>query len=159
MPKSSGQKLKLLRLRDYLLRSTDPEHGVTVRQMIEHLDALGIRAERKSLYDDLAALGPDGYGMDIVAAGGSYSLASRDFELEEVKLLVDMVQSSNFITRRKTDELIRKLESLVSVHDARQLSRQVYVRNRVKAMNESVYLNVDKISEAIAGDLRLLPRG
>ena len=155
MPKSSGQKLKLLRLRDYLLRSTDPEHGVTVRQMIEHLDALGIRAERKSLYDDLAALGPDGYGMDIVAAGGSYSLASRDFELEEVKLLVDMVQSSNFITRRKTDELIRKLESLVSVHDARQLSRQVYVRNRVKAMNESVYLNVDKISEAIAGDLRL----
>ena len=155
MPKSSGQKLKLLRLRDYLLRSTDPEHGVTVRQMIEHLDALGIRAERKSLYDDLAALGPDGYGMDIVAAGGSYSLASRDFELEEVKLLVDMVQSSNFITRRKTDELIRKLESLVSVHDARQLSRQVYVRNRVKAMNESVYLNVDKISEAIADDLRL----
>ena len=155
MAKSSGQKLKLLRLRDYLLRNTDPSHGVTVRQMIEHLDTLGIGAERKSLYDDLAALGPDGYGMDIVAAGGSYALASRDFELEEVKLLVDMVQSSNFITRKKTDELIKKLESLVSVYDARQLSRQVYVRNRVKAMNESVYLNVDKISEAIADDLRL----
>ena len=155
MARSTGQKLKLLLLRDYLLKNTDGAHGVTVRQMISHLESFGIRAERKSLYDDLAALGPDGYGMDIVSSNGSYSLASRDFELEEVKLLVDMVQSSNFITRRKTDELIRKLESLVSVHDARQLSRQVYVRNRVKAMNESVYLNVDKISEAIAGDLRL----
>lgn len=155
MAKSSGQKLKLLLLRDYLLRNTDPDHAVTVRQMIEHLEAQGVSAERKSLYSDLAALGPDSYGMDIVADNGSYSLASRDFELQEVKLLVDMVQSSNFITRSKTDELIRKLEGLVSVHEARQLSRQVYVRNRVKAMNESVYLSVDKISEAISGDLRI----
>ncbi len=155
MAKSSGQKLKLLLLRDYLLRNTDPSHSVTVRQMIDYLDSCGVSAERKSLYSDLAALGPDSYGMDIVADNGRYSLASRDFELQEIKLLVDMVQSSNFITRRKTDELIRKLEGLVSVHEARQLGRQVYVRNRVKAMNESVYLSVDKISEAIAGDLRL----
>ena len=155
MSKSAGQKLKLLLLRDYLLAQTDPAHGVTVRQMIEYLAAHGVSAERKSLYDDLAALGPDSYGMDIVADSGSYSLASRDFELQEVKLLVDMVQSSNFITRGKTEELIRKLEGLVSVHEARQLSRQVYVRNRVKAMNESVYLSVDRISEAISGDLRL----
>ncbi len=155
MARSSGQKLKLLLLRDYLLRNTDADHGVTVRQMIGHLAANGIGAERKSLYDDLAALGPDNYGMDIVADNGSYSLASRDFELQEVKLLVDMVQSSNFITRRKTEELIKKLEGLVSIHDARQLSRQVYVRNRVKTMNESVYLNVDILSEAIRGDLRL----
>lgn len=155
MPKSSGQKLKLLQLRDYLLRETDEKHSATVRQMIAHLENCGISAERKSLYDDLAALGPDGYGMDIVSDNGNYSLASRDFELQEVKLLVDMVQSSNFITRRKTAQLIAKLEGLCSRHEARLLSRQVYVRNRVKAMNESVYINVDKISEAIADD-RLL---
>ena len=155
MPKSSGQKLKLLYLRDFLLRETDEKHSATVRQMIAHLENCGISAERKSLYDDLAALGPDGYGMDIVSDNGNYSLASRDFELQEVKLLVDMVQSSNFITRRKTAQLIAKLEGLCSRHEARLLSRQVYVRNRVKAMNESVYINVDKISEAIADD-RLL---
>ena len=123
--------------------------------MIAHLENCGISAERKSLYDDLAALGPDGYGMDIVSDNGNYSLASRDFELQEVKLLVDMVQSSNFITKRKTQALIRKLETLVSVHDAKLLERNVYVRNRVKAMNESVYINVDKISEAINEDARL----
>ncbi len=155
MPRSTGQKLKLLLLRDYLLRRTDAAHAVTVREMIAHLDANGVKAERKSLYDDLAALGPDGYGMDIVSDAGRYSLASRDFELEEVKLLVDMVQSSNFITRRKTVELIRKLEGLVSEHEARQLSRQVYVRNRVKTMNESVYHNVDRVSAAISGDMIL----
>ena len=155
MPRSTGQKLKLLYLRDYLQQNTDEQHPVTVRQMIAHLEGRGIAAERKSVYDDLAALGPDGYGLDIVADNGSYALVSRDFELQEVKLLVDMVQSSNFITRRKTGELIKKLEGLVSRHEAAQLSRQVYVRNRVKAMNESVYINVDKISEAIAAD-RLL---
>ena len=155
MARSSGQKLKLLLLRDYLLQNTDERHSVTVRQMIEHLARFGIKAERKSLYDDLDALGEGGYGMDILADSGRYALASRDFELQEVKLLVDMVQSSNFITRRKTEELIRKLETLVSRHEAAQLSRQVYVRKRVKAMNESVYINVDKISAAIAADRKL----
>ena len=155
MARSSGQKLKLLLLRDYLLQNTDENHGVTVRQMIEHLDRCGVKAERKSLYSDLDALGEGGYGMDILSDNGRYSLASRDFELQEVKLLVDMVQSSNFITKRKTQALIKKLETLVSVHDAKLLERNVYVRNRVKAMNESVYINVDKISEAIADD-RLL---
>ena len=155
MARSSGQKLKLLLLRDYLLQNTDENHGVTVRQMIEHLDRCGVKAERKSLYSDLDALGEGGYGMDILSDNGRYSLASRDFELQEVKLLVDMVQSSNFITKRKTQALIKKLETLVSVHDAKLLERNVYVRNRVKAMNESVYINVDRISEAINEDARL----
>ena len=149
MARSSGQKLKLLLLRDYLLQNTDENHGVTVRQMIEHLDRCGVKAERKSLYSDLDALGEGGYGMDILSDNGRYSLASRDFELQEVKLLVDMVQSSNFITKRKTQALIKKLETLVSVHDAKLLERNVYVRNRVKAMNESVIYTVDALHEAI----------
>ena len=155
MARSSGQKLKLLLLRDYFLKNTDEKHPVTVRQMIEYLARFDIKSERKSLYTDLEALGEGGYGMDILSENGRYFLASRDFELQEVKLLVDMVQSSNFITRKKTDALIKKLETLVSSYDAKLLERNVYVRNRVKAMNESVYISVDKISEAIASDARL----
>lgn len=155
MPRGAGQKLKLLYLKDYLLKYTDDSHAVTVRQMIEELNRRGISAERKSLYDDLDALDGDSCGLDLVRDNGNYSVASRDFELQEVKLLVDMVQSSNFITRTKTRELIGKLEGLVSVYDARQLDRHVYVRGRVKTMNESVYINVDKISEAISGDCKL----
>ncbi len=155
MPRSAGQKLKLLYLKDYLLRYTDDSHSVTVRQMIEELGRRGISAERKSVYDDLDALDGDACGLDLVRDGGSYAVGARDFELQEVKLLVDMVQSSNFITRSKTDQLIRKLEGLVSVYDARRLDRHVYVRGRVKTMNESVYINVDKISDAIADDCLL----
>ena len=155
MPRSYNQKLKLLYLKDYLLRNTDEDHAVTIQNMIDMLAEHEIRAERKSLYDDLKLLGPDGYGMDIIQSGKYYKVVSRDFELQEVKLLVDMVQSSNFITSRKTSSLIAKLETLCSRFQAASLQRTVYVRNRVKNMDESVYLNVDTISEAIAGDRQI----
>ena len=98
------------------------------------------------------------FGLDIVQARGKtvgYYVGTRDFELPELKLLVDSVQSSKFITQRKTLALIRKIESLASVHDAVLLQRQVYVRNRVKSMNESVYYNVDEISSAITADKKI----
>lgn len=155
MPRTYNQKLKLLYLRDYLLRSTDEDHAVTIQDMIDMLARHEIRAERKSLYDDLRLLGPDGYGMDIIHSGKYYKVVSRDFELQEVKLLVDMVQSSNFITSRKTSSLIAKLETLCSRFQAARLQRTVYVRNRVKNMDESVYLNVDAISEAISEDRQI----
>ena len=107
MARSTGQKLKLLLLRDYLLKNTDGAHGVTVRQMISHLEGYGIGAERKSLYDDLAALGPDGYGMDIVSSNGSYSLASRDFELEDaVRVLTDEYDVTPDVARRDAEALL-----------------------------------------------------
>ena len=90
--------------------------------------------------------------MDIVKKKDRYYLRTRDFTLQEVKILIDMVQSSNSITKRKTTELIDKISALVSVYEAKTLNRTVYVRNRVKVMNESVYRNVDKISEAINND-------
>ena len=152
MARAYNQKLKLLYLRDFLLKNTDEEHAVTIQDMIDMLAEHEIRAERKSLYDDLKLLGPDGYGMDIIHSGKYYKVVSRDFELQEVKLLVDMVQSSNFITSRKTSSLIAKLETLCSRFQGAGLQRTVYVRNRVKNMDESVYLNVDALSEAIAGD-------
>lgn len=164
MAKGFGEKLKILLIRDYLLKYTDEEHSVSVKDIMKHLEEHEIIAERKSIYRDLKTLGCAGaddepeeadapsYGMDIVRRRGEYHVRERDFTLQELKLLVDMVQSSNSITQRKTKELINKLEGLTSVYEAKTLNRTVYVRNRVKAMNESVYINVDKISEAINED-------
>ena len=150
MAKSPNQKLKLLYLMRLFLERTDEAHPVTVPELIAALGQYGISAERKSLYDDFEGLRH--FGLDIVQNGGKYYVGSRDFELPELKLLVDIVQSSKFITEKKTLSLIKKLEGLASVHDARRLQREVYVRNRVKSMNESVYYNVDEISGAIQQD-------
>lgn len=152
MAKSPNQKLKLLYLYQILLQRTDEEHPITVPQLIGELDLRGIRAERKSVYDDLEALRL--FGLDVQSRKGKapgWFVGAREFELPEVKLLMDAVQSSRFITQKKSDILIRKLESLASVHQARQLQRQVYVSGRIKVMNESIYYNVDKLHTAIAG--------
>lgn len=150
MPKSENQKLKLLHLYRILAEKTDEEHPITVKEMILELAKYDIKAERKSIYDDLDAL--RNFGVDIICNTGrvySYSIGQRIFELPELKLLVDAVQSSKFITHKKSNELIKKLESLASKHEAKQLQRQVYVANRVKTMNESIYYNVDRVHEAI----------
>lgn len=156
MAKSSGQKLKLLYLKDYLLKYSDENHPVSVQDMITHLQGHGISAERKSIYADIDAL--QEYGLDIQmvkSKSTGYFVADRDFQLPEVKLLVDAVQSSKFITRSKTLALIGKIENLASVHEGKTLHRQVVVQNRVKSMNESVYYNVDLISEAITKGVKL----
>ena len=153
MPKSPNQKLKLLYLMQFLLQKSDEAHPISVQQMIDELASHDIKAERKSIYDDLEALRM--FGLDIVQTRGKttgYYVGARDFELPELKLLVDSVQSSKFITQKKTLSLIKKIESLASAYDAQLLQRQVYVRNRVKSMNESVYYNVDEISNAITRD-------
>ena len=150
MAKTSGQKLKLLYLKDYLLKNSDENHPVTVQDMITHLQGYGISAERKSIYGDIDALREYGLEIQMVKTKSTgYFVADRDFQLPEVKLLVDAVQSSRFITHSKTLALIGKIEGLASVHEGKSLHRQVVVQNRVKSMNESVYLNVDQISEAI----------
>ncbi|MBE6969409.1 MAG: WYL domain-containing protein [Ruminococcaceae bacterium] len=156
MAKSPQQKLKLLRLMEILLSQTDENHPMSVAEMITRLEKYNIRAERKSIYDDLEALRL--FGLDVVISRGrgcGYYIGSRDFELPELKLLVDSVQSSKFITQKKTESLIGKIEKLASVYDAELLHRQVYVRNRVKSMNESVYYNVDSISAAIGNNKRI----
>ena len=151
MAKSPNQKTKLLHLARMLLRQTDEDHPLTVAQIIEALAREDIKAERKSIYDDLEALRL--FGLDVQCRKGKtpgWFIGSREFELPELKLLMDAVQSSRFITQRKSSELIHKLESQASVHQARQLQRQVYVDRRVKTMNESIYYTIDKLHTAIA---------
>ncbi len=149
--KSSNQKLKLLYLIKILLEQTDEEHPLSVPQLIAELKRYDISAERKSIYDDLECLRL--FGLDICSVKSKsygYFVASRDFELPELKLLVDSVQASKFITKKKSLELISKIESLAGKYAATKLRRQVYVTNRVKTVNEQIYYNVDKIYEAIS---------
>ncbi len=148
MPRASNQKLKLIYLLRFLERESDENHPLRIQDMQAELRRFDITAERKSLYSDIEALREA--GCEIIQERGGYYLASRPFELAELKLLVDSVQASRFITRKKSGELIEKLEGLTSVGEARQLQRQVYVLNRVKTMNESIYYNVDGIHTAIA---------
>lgn len=156
MPKLAGQKEKLIRLARILETSTDEEHPMTINELIAALKAEGVEAERKSLYNDLETLEYLGYDVCKVRSKSvGYYIGSRLFQLPELKLLVDAVQSSRFITSKKSDELIRKLESLTSRYHAKELSRQVYVTGRVKAMNESVYYAIDALHSAIAADRQI----
>ena len=151
MARTEKQKLKLLYLLDYLMEHSDEEHPISTGEMIEYLERQGIRAERKSIYDDIACLQDYGADIEMVRGrSGGYYVASRDFELPELKLLVDAVQSSRFLTTKKSLELIGKLERLAGRHDAGSLQRNVVVSGRVKNMDESIYYNVDAIHEAIA---------
>lgn len=156
MPKAPKQKQKLLYLAQYFWERTDENHMVTTPQLIEYLAANDIRAERKSIYDDIQTL--QDFGMDIVrdsSTRGGYFLASRDFELAEVKLLVDLVQSAKFLTTKKSRELTKKLEREVSKNDAVALQRQIVVSERNRAVNENIYYSVDVIYEAIAKNTKV----
>ena len=151
MPKNPKQKQKILYIMKYFLERTDEEYGVTVADILEYLESFDIIAERKSIYNDIETLRD--FGMDIVKAKSGkitlFSLASREFEIQELKLLVDAVQCSRFITQKKSRELIRKIESLTSENQAKSLHRQVIVANRVKTSNEEIYRNIDSINRAI----------
>ncbi len=146
------QKTKLLEVLRYFEAYTDEEHDVTVEQLISHLESLGISAERKSVYSDIETL--MSYGADIVKQRHGritgYYLACRDFETAELKMLVDIVEASRFVTAKKSEQLISKIKKLCSIHDAKKLSPRVYMSDRVKAPSEVIYLNVDKIHSALA---------
>lgn len=151
MAKSPGQKLKLLYIIKMLEENTDEQHPMSTAEIIERLAANDIHSERKSIYDDIEKLCDFGYDIIPVHSrlGGGYYLAGREFELPELKLLVDAVQSSRFITTKKSRELIKKLEQKAGKHDAGKLQRQVYVAGRIKTENESIYYSIDIIHRAI----------
>ncbi len=152
MAKSSNQKLKILYLAKIFSQYTDESHGLTMSELIQKLGKYDISADRKTIYLDIEEL--RNFGMDIIGEKDGkyfiYKLLSRDFELAELKLLVDSIQSAKFMTEKKSANLIKKLESLCSIYDAKQLHRQVILTGRVKAHNESIYYNVDYIHNAIS---------
>ena len=150
------QKQKLLYLQKIMLEKTDENHGLTISEIKDALDGYGIKAERKSLYDDIEIL--QNFGLDICTIRTNtvrYYVGNRDFQIPELKLLVDAIQSSKFITRKKSLELIDKLGHLVSENEGTQLRREVYVTNRVKTVNEHIYYNVDKLHNAISENKKI----
>lgn len=157
MSKQPHQKQKLLYLLKMLWEQSDEEHPLSVQKLIDNLAQEGIIAERKSIYDDMKQL--QDFGFDIIhvksRVGGGYYLGSRIFEAMELKLLADAVSSSRFISLKKSRELIHKLEIMLSRNEASMLNRQVYVTNRIKTENESLYYQVDEIHKAIQADCRI----
>ena len=151
MPKSDNQKLKIFYILDYLKENSHQDHPVRAAELLAMLEHQhNIICDRKTVYSDIAAL--QDYGVDIVSLpgkNGGYYIASRNFELPELKLLIDAVQSSRFLTEKKSRELIEKLCRECSMYDAQLMRRDVLVSGRVKSMNETIYYNVDTIQEAI----------
>ena len=151
------QKLKMLYLMKIFSEETDDSNFLTLQQIIQKLKEYGVMADRKTLYvdfDELRTFGVD-IIMEKIGRNSYYHIGRRDFELPELKLLVDAVQSAKGLTDKKSGELIKKLESMVSKYEAGQLNRQVYIAGRVKTMNESVYYNIDTIHEAINADRQI----
>ena len=157
MPKGSNQKLKLYHLAQIMLENTDDNHYITMPEIMSALEAYEVTADRRTIYADLKDL--EALGIEVegepVGGGYRYHVVERPFELPELKLLVDAIQSSKFITERKTNALIRKLEKLVSKYEAMKLQRQVYVSGRIKTMNESIYYTVDTIHNAISENRKI----
>ena len=157
MTKGENQKLKMLYLHKIFREETDDNHSLTLQEITSRLHAYGVNADRKTLYQDFDELRK--YGLDILSTNSGrscrYFLGSRLFELPELKLLVDSVQAAKFITNRKSQGLIKKLESLTSHHQARELQRQVIINGRVKTLNKAVFLTVDKIYQAINQNVQI----
>ena len=150
----SPQRLRTLYVMQILLRYSDENHSISSNEIVRHLKDYGVSAERKAIYTDIEILVKFGLDIETIPNVGYY-VNSRKFELAELKLLVDAVQSSKFITQKASRNLIRKLESLTSDQNAVQLQRQVFIRNRLKSGNTSIYYNVDKIHEAISLDQQI----
>ncbi len=157
MPKGSHQKLKLYYLSRIMTQKTDDEHFLTMPEIQQALAEYGVSADRKSLYDDMEALRV----LDIDVIGEKvgrnfyYHVGKKKFDIAELKLLVDSIQSSKFITEKKSNELIKKLTEMASEYEASQLKRQVVVHGRIKTMNESIYYIVDDIHTAILKNCKI----
>lgn len=156
MAKRENQKQKLFRLLEILMRETDEDHGLSMSEIISRLEEYGISAERKSIYDDFLTLEELGfYVSHTPTKPPKYKLETKIFELAELKMLVDAVQSSKFITAKKSREIIGKLELFAGSHRSRELSRQVYVEDRIKTVNPSSIYSIDSIHSAINEDKKL----
>ena len=152
MARSSNQKLKLFHLLDILRSETDENHTLTTNELIEKLDARGISAERKALYTDIEAL--TDYGFTVEKIGRGYYLAERDYELAELKTLVDIIQSSSFLTAKKCALLTEKLYKQTSRFGAAELDRQIHTSS-ARTPNEKIFYTVDAIHRAIRDNKKI----
>lgn len=147
MAEKGYTKLKLLYIKQYLEKYSDEDNLVKADELIEMLADKGISCERKSIYADINAL--KSYGVDISTEKRGYRILGRDFELPELRLLMDAVQAADFISAKKSKELIAKIGTLCSKNQCGILEKQVYIENRNKCTNEEIYYNIDLVNKAI----------
>ncbi len=147
----STTKLRILYLYQYLLKYSDAEHPISTGQLIVDLKKeYDIDVNRNTLANDLLMLNKSGFNIEVIhSQSNSYYIDTQTFDQAELKVLIDAISSSKFITEKKSKALIDKLLSLTSEHSAVKLRRHVYVEGRVKSDNEKGYYIVDVINEAI----------
>ena len=156
MAGNSNAKLKAFRLVEILNEKTDEEHPLNASELCEELDRYNINAERKSIYSDVDVLVEAGYDVIKVSTPSKgYCMGERDFQMAEVRLLIDAVQSAKFITETKTTHLIEKIEKSLSKYQREALAKQVYINNRNKTNNEQIYYIIDELYRAIEEEKRV----
>lgn len=144
------KKGRLLALREYLYKYTDEQHMVSTQELIDEMTRQGYPGNRKTIKDDIDVLNK--FGMDIitnVSRGNSFYVGSREFELAELKLLVDAVSSSRFISAARSEQLIGKLTEMTSVYEQTQITPRIYTDERIKANNPSLYYVIDMLIQAV----------
>lgn len=144
------KKGRLLALREYLYKYTDENHSVSTQDLIDEMARQGYPGNRKTIKDDIDVLNK--FGMDIitnVSRGNSFYLASREFEIPELKLLVDAVSSSRFISAAKSEQLIGKLTAMASEYEREQIVPRIYTDDRIKANNPQLYYVIDMLIQAV----------
>ena len=151
-----NQRKRILVLLNILMQKTDEEHPLTARELMDALEAQGILCDRKTIYEDIDALNLCGY--DIINTKGSksgYFLSGREFELPEVALLTDAVLSADFITRKKTNTLVKKLKGLLNEYQAEKFASRTFIDNRNKCENEEIYYSIDAIERGIDANKKI----
>lgn len=144
---SPFQKLKLLYVHKILIEKSDEQNPMSAEDIIQKLDKCGIPAERKSIYQDINIL--EDFGVDIVRCAKGYYIGQRSFELPELKILADAVVSANFISAKKTKELVNKLVNQTSEAQRKYITSDIYIEGRPKSDNEQIYYCIDNILTAI----------
>ncbi len=149
MARKENQKLKLIYTLDILKKYSDEENPINALKIAEYLADYGIEAERKSIYNDIKVL--EDYGCDIIKSSSKkgWFIGSREFEVPEIYLLTDAVRSAKFISSKKSRELLNKLNSMLSIHQAKKIKNSVFFAPNDKCGNEELYYSIDTITSAI----------
>ena len=150
-----GTKKRIFTLKSIFERETDDTHGITMEKILQILkNEYGIEAERKSIYDDLNVL-RDSEILEVSPPqdkNREYFVTNRPFQLPEIKMIIDSIQSSKFLSEKRSRELIQKMETLCSRHESQLLTREVVLANRVKSTNRQIYINIDHLHSAISNN-------
>ena len=157
MGKENFSKIKLLKIWEILKQESDEDHPLSTGELLARLEKNGVACDRKTLYQDIAAL--NSFGYEVICKRGqhsnSYYVVDRSFDVPELRVLIDAVQAASFITERKTAELIDKIAALGGSNRAEILKRNIVEFNTTKHSNESIYYSINAIEDGILSERKI----